>query len=506
MTDVRNPRSWSGRLRFVAGLALGALLAGGITYAAIPDSATGKITACVMKAGATKGAVRIIDPSTGAACTAAEQLIRWQSNAPRYRGAWTAADSYVKDDIVTRLGASYIAKAASTNVAPPNATKWATFAAAGAAGAQGDPGAPGPQYGQVMSLTRAIDTSAGTMGYYASMAIGVDGNPVISYQDATNRNLKLAVCNDPTCISSAIKTLDSTGDVGSYSSVTIGSDGLPTISYFDSTGGNLKTAVCDDPACSTWTLSLVHNVGSDGYTSITIGTNGFPVISYYDAIGKDLKLASCNNRLCDFAFIRSFADSANMVGSNSSITIGTDGNPIIAYHDATNSDLKFAACANPSCSTSTLRTVDSAATVSNNLSMTISVDGNPIIAYQDSLNSDLKVASCNDPTCGSAVLRTVDTTGDSGLYPSITVGPSGNPIISHYDNLNGDLRFVECGDPTCTTSTSRTLDTAGNVGYDTTITIGSNGAILVSYQDATNGDLKLAVVAHRSWHPNGWDG
>ena len=42
-------------------------------------------------------------------------------------------------------------------------------------------------------------------------------------------------------------------------------------------------------------------------------------------------------------------DQTGDVGSYSSVTIGTDGLPVISYYDATNGDLKVARCSNPYC-------------------------------------------------------------------------------------------------------------------------------------------------------------
>jgi hypothetical protein len=88
--------------------------------------------------------------------------------------------------------------------------------------------------------------------------------------------------------------------VGQYNSITIGTDGLPVISYYDYTNGYLKVAHCGNVACSSGnTITSVDTVGDVGrFTSITIGTDGLPVISYYDNENHDLKVAKCANLFC----------------------------------------------------------------------------------------------------------------------------------------------------------------------------------------------------------------
>ncbi len=87
------------------------------------------------------------------------------------------------------------------------------------------------------------------------------------------------------------------------------------------------------------------------YTSITIGTDGFPIISYYDVTNGDLKVVHCTNASCSTSDTPVALDSTGDVGYYTSITIGTDGFPIISYYDYTNFVLKVVHCTNASCST-----------------------------------------------------------------------------------------------------------------------------------------------------------
>ncbi|MEY2609861.1 MAG: hypothetical protein RLZZ128_510, partial [Actinomycetota bacterium] len=145
----------------------------------------------------------------------------------------------------------------------------------------------------IPNAPRAIDTS-GRVGEYPSIAIGTNGNPIISYFDDTNDDLKVAACTDPICTAVTTTTIDSIGAVGFFTSIAIGTNGNPIISYYDYTNGDLKVAACTNPTCTTSTNTTLDNTDIVGYyTSITIGVNGNPIISYYDDTNGDLKVAAC---------------------------------------------------------------------------------------------------------------------------------------------------------------------------------------------------------------------
>ena len=69
------PRVWLGVLALAVGVAIGAT---GIAYAAIPDP-DGVIHGCVGKGN---GAMRVIDPSTGASCTSQETALNFSQRGP----------------------------------------------------------------------------------------------------------------------------------------------------------------------------------------------------------------------------------------------------------------------------------------------------------------------------------------------------------------------------------------------------------------------------------------
>jgi hypothetical protein len=295
--------------------------------------------------------------------------------------------------------------------------------------------------------------------------------------------------------------------VGQYTSITIGAEGFPVISYYDVTNGDLKVAKCGNASCSSGnTLTTIDSVGDVGIrASITIGTDGFPVISYYDFTNEHLKVAKCGNASCSSDNTLTTVDSAYLMGYYSSITIGADGFPVISYyHDSTQGSLWVAKCGNASCSSgNTLTQVTSGG---KDQSIAIGVDGFPVISYCDSANINVKMVKCGNASCSLGnTLTTVDSAGNTDRYTSITIGADGFPVISYYDATNLDLKVAKCGNVSCSSgNTLTTIDSVGDVGQYTSITIGADGYPVISYYDNTNHTLKVAKCANQYCLNNWW--
>ena len=159
--------------------------------------------------------------------------------------------------------------------------------------------------------TRSTVDTAGSGGKYNSVAIGADGLPIISYYEAPvvlkfrGSNLKAAPCQDPACTAASVAVVDSGPDkgVGEHTSIAMGLDGLPIISYYNGINRDLKVAHCHEPAGTAASLTTVDSAGEVGeYTSIAIGEDGLPVVSYYEGAWQytknELKVAHCSNPTC----------------------------------------------------------------------------------------------------------------------------------------------------------------------------------------------------------------
>jgi hypothetical protein len=153
-----------------------------VALASIPDSGTGVFHGCVNK---TSGALRLIDRSKGAVCTATESSVAWDQTGISWRGSWSSTVAYRVNDAVEYQGSSFLARVANTAVAPTNATDWATLAGAGAAGPKGPTGPKGSAGANgrtVLNGSGAPSDLVGTTGdFYIDTASKLIYGPAVSH-------------------------------------------------------------------------------------------------------------------------------------------------------------------------------------------------------------------------------------------------------------------------------------------------------------------------------------
>jgi hypothetical protein len=356
---------------------------------------------------------------------------------------------------------------------------------------------------------------AGTVGAFASITIGVDGLPIISYIDGSNANLKVAHCNDVACAGQdeKITTVDASNQVNFYTAISIGSDGLPLVSYYDSNAGNLKVAHCNDIACAGQDESVTTvdtATEAVGFTSsIAVGRDGLPIVSYQEDNppgNASLRVAHCNDLACaDQNETITEAESFMILNSHglySSIAISPDGFPSIAYVRGFG-DVSFMRCNEIECvgSNESVQLVDPS-TSSAYTSLTFGVDALPVMAYYVGAGTrDLRVAHCADVACATKNVAVVHSAGSVGEYSSIAIGADGLPIISYHDASAGALRVAHCDDLACAGSNETLVvvddPLSGNtVGLFTSITIGADGLPIIAYFDQTAEALKVAHCAN----------
>lgn len=245
-------------------------------------------------------------------------------------------------------------------------------------------------------------------------------------------------------------------------------------------------------------IHVVDGTGDVGlYTSMTIGSDGLPLIAYYARTGANLKVAHCLDVACQTS-TRTILDSPGDVGLWPAVTVAADGLGLISYYDKSSGDLKVAHCTNAACTSATLSTVDSAGVVGEYTSITVATDGFGLISYYDRTGGNLKVAHCTNATCSAATKTTLDSVGNVGEYTAITILGStfqtgvkpGFALIVYYDVTNSQLKSAKCLDATCTTALVAPAGfTPGNVGRHGSVTTLVDGFALAFFRDLGQGHL-----------------
>jgi hypothetical protein len=356
--------------------------------------------------------------------------------------------------------------------------------------------------------TTTTMTSIHDVGRFSSIAIGADGFPVISYVDYTDDALRFAKCDDVACASGtqAIVTLDDdlTNNLGWDSSVAKGGDDLPVIAYRNATDGTLRVLKCDDASCADGgeVINTIDDPGSDvGYfASVVMGQDDLPIISYQDWSGNAVKVVKCGDQECSTGLqaVRTVASTnTDDRPAYPAIAIPGDGRPVVSYVEA-ETTLRLLRCADASCSTSSSVVIETTDDIGDT-SVAIGSDGWPVISYHDRTGETLKVAKCSDASCGSFVISTVDDEPSGvGWFNTIAVGSDDLPIISYVSGANQELRIAWCNDLACSGDGEviTIIDGAdiniGTIGPDVAMTIGSDNRVIVSYFDFANRVLKAA--------------
>jgi hypothetical protein len=423
------------------------------------------------------------------------------------------ADRAATADNAAKLGGLTPAQIAATMKGPKGDT--GAKGSNGVNGAQGPAGPSGPTFGRLMIGVNGIDPGS-SVGSGNSIAIGLDGNPVMTYFDSQNLVVRIAKCSRIDC-SNVVNahTLFTTTSGFVTSSLTIGPDGNPTVALYVSATGDLVVDHCHDSTCTAGTTSTAVDSMGDvgGYPSITYGTDGFPVIAYYDATNGHPKVAHCVDAGCEGAANKVTIDqlSADNDGQYTSITIGTDGMPVLAYEKAlaafAGSRPVVAKCITITCSGATVvRTIGTAMWSGAYTSLAIGADGNPVVAYYDATTGHPALATCVDATCaGTPITAVLDPATLTGDGTSLVIGTDGNPIVAYPTAGVNQLRIAFCTTRTCTgTVTQRVVATGLPFQAQSSMTLGADGNPVIAFYSASTDGLQVAKVTHSSWTTKGW--
>jgi hypothetical protein len=287
-------------------------------------------------------------------------------------------------------------------------------------------------------------------------------------------------------VGNAVHDIDTDGTPGDGVSATIGIDGLGIISYVDTTSGELRVAHCQDLDCATSSISVVDAAAaatSDwAQTSIVIGADGMPFIAYNDTTAQAVKTAHCEDIACTTATIETVQASTAQYPS---VVIGSDGLPLIGYRHTGGSSggVRVAHCDDASCSTATITDVWANTYANDSFTTTLGADGLGTVVFKrwTGGNVDLRASHCQNVTCTATDNYVIaDNTDDRS--PVATTGPDGLVLFAWDEYYGGGVFVGSCHDYSC----SNTTQTAVQYGWQHTdgtysITVGSDHLPLIVF-------------------------
>lgn len=244
-------------------------------------------------------------------------------------------------------------------------------------------------------------------------------------------------------------------------------------------------------AASVVTVDAGPNVGQG--SSIAIGADGLPRIAYRNSSNNDLLFATCSVPDCSSSTHFQQIDGAR--GEYSSLAIRPNGNPLLAYYDSTVDSLAQASCHADDCSgIETLRYLDdSADDTGRDVSLAIDIDGRPVAAYVNTTNHSLQLVRCQTNNCDNVTITVIDdeAAASLGTDAEIALQDGLYPVMAYLDVTEHELRIAICHDVDCTTPPTIHWYTdpnlAGSIGLD----LDADGKPMLSFHDTSNDRLQF---------------
>jgi hypothetical protein len=262
------------------------------------------------------------------------------------------------------------------------------------------------------------------------------------------------------------------------------------VSYLEAVSWDLRVLHCNDPNCvggdeSVTTVDSGDDVGM--HSSLVLDAAGNPVVAYLDLTNKDLKILHCNDPDCTGGdeSITS-PDTTGATGHSPELLLDNAGNPVVAYLNFAGLGLALLHCNDPNCAggDESLEGLD-VAVGTYGVSLRLDSAGYPVIAYQFVSTSDLRVIHCNDADCsgGDESITTPVTAGQVGYWASMALDSNGYPVVSYFDDDEADLQLLRCNDANCAGGDETVVkpDTQGYVGIGGVLQLDSNDNAVVAY-------------------------
>ncbi|MEE3328090.1 MAG: hypothetical protein VX252_12205 [Myxococcota bacterium] len=312
-----------------------------------------------------------------------------------------------------------------------------------------------PETGETWCMMEEEEYGPNTLEF-PQVIEGSDGFPLISFTDPVANTLKFVHCNNADCegLPDAVPpdtvtpTTSSGGAVqGNGSDMALGSDGLAVVSYY-STATGLIFLRCLDTGCNsqaTQTIDATVGASWSHRSSIAVGSDGMPVVAYYHGADQDVGFAHCGTLSCGAGTTTVILDSVGDVGKHPVVAIGATGFPSVAYHDDTNSAIKLVTCNDLACATSSAETIATSVTGLRKISLQFSELGMPTISWTDTSADEVRVVSCPSPDCSTKGSQQTWVT--EARDQNLLLNGEGDPVVVYVEkNYPTSIRVSQLND------------------------------------------------------------
>jgi hypothetical protein len=319
-------------------------------------------------------------------------------------------------------------------------------------------------------------------------AAAAGGHLYVSYHDATNGDLKLAI-RAPDGAWKRVRVDGATADVGLYTSVAVDAAGLPIISYFQRAGGE----------------------GFDPSSCPGVAPGGDPRLitalkvararkQNPDAADFTLVTAACHSRtprICE-GCQQTCADPGSGPGCYAASTSCSGCNPL--------SQACVIVAGAPVCAAKS--GAPSLAEIPDGIGLFSAIatrGSDAYVLYMRRVGGRGELHGVRlGPGAQVGAPVVLDASGDTGYFPAVAVDPSSGALaMAWHDFSSHDLKFLSlpelaAGAEPTTIDSGRGRAGSGEtrwVGADVALAYSPSGALFATYQDSSRGDLKLAIRA-----------
>lgn len=324
--------------------------------------------------------------------------------------------------------------------------------------------------------TELVDET-GNVGRFASLALDDTGRAVVAYYDLDRGALRLARQQSSGWDRT---TVDADGMAGAFAALALDAMGRAWISYYVVRDGALRVARED---AASFTIETVDGVEGDAgwFTSIAINARGEPRVAHHDFDAGTLGYVSGG---ASWSRVRLDGGApAHRVGRHTSLALDGAGRPHITHEDATLEALRWTHFDGGGWRHEIVDDRD-APTAS---SVAIGPDGQPRVAYHASGTEDVRLATRMPDGRWQRV--DVSTEGDLGRHLSLALDAEGRARIAFRDDTRGAL-WLARESPTGDFTIELVED--GDVGEFCSLALDSAGLATIAYHDVVNASLRVA--------------